>query len=197
MVERDSADRERAIWLPGNVGGAWRIGTTVHRPVGPWTTSVHSLLAFLAERGVPHVPQVLGFDEQGREVLTFLEGRVIDIDTEVLTIGQIDSLVAWTRDFHEAVSDFDHGEGWRHPPLPQPTLIGHNDIAPYNVCFDGDELAGVFDWDLAGPSNQLMELAFIGWNCVPLWRDAGDETTVLRLRQTGIRECLRWRRCGE
>jgi len=70
MVERDSADRERAIWLPGNVGGAWRIGTTVHRPVGPWTTSVHSLLAFLAERGVPHVPQVLGFDEQGREVLT-------------------------------------------------------------------------------------------------------------------------------
>lgn len=69
-LEWDSADRERAIWLPGNVGGAWRIGTTVHRPVGPWTTSVHSLLAFLAERGVPHVPQVLGFDEQGREVLT-------------------------------------------------------------------------------------------------------------------------------
>jgi len=24
-------------------------------------------------------------------------------------------------------------------------MIGHNDIAPYNVCFAGEELAGVFD----------------------------------------------------
>jgi Ser/Thr protein kinase RdoA (MazF antagonist) len=31
--------------------------------------------------------------------------------------------------------------------MPQASLIGHNDIAPYNVCFDGDEVAGVFDWD--------------------------------------------------
>jgi hypothetical protein len=35
---------------------------------------------------------VLGFDEQGREVLTFLPGHVVDIDTEMPTPGQIDSL---------------------------------------------------------------------------------------------------------
>ncbi len=67
--------------------------------------------------------------------------------------------------------------------MPHPTLIGHNDLAPYNVCFDGDKLVGVFDWDLAGPSNPLMELAFIAWNCVPLWRDLGEAMTLLRLRQ--------------
>ncbi len=60
--------------------------------------------------------------------------------------------------------------------------IGHNDIAPYNVCFDGDEVAGVFDWDLAGPTTPLMELAFIAWNCVPLWRDIGDEAAAERIR---------------
>jgi aminoglycoside phosphotransferase (APT) family kinase protein len=32
---------------------------------------------------------------------------------------------------------------------------------------------GVFDWDLAGPTTPLLELAFIAWNCVPLWRDIG------------------------
>ncbi|MFL6139209.1 MAG: hypothetical protein ACJ74O_15600 [Frankiaceae bacterium] len=56
-------------WLPGNAGGAWRVGDTVHRVTGPWTPAVHALLRHLADR-VPHVPRVLGFDERGREVLT-------------------------------------------------------------------------------------------------------------------------------
>ncbi len=172
---------QHEVWLAGNVGGAWRVGDTVHRATGPWTTSVHALLGFLAERGVPHVPQALGFDGQGREVLTFLPGRVMDIDTETLTTGQITSLVSWTRKFHDAVAGFDHAGPWRYPHLETPTLIGHNDIAPYNACFDGDELVGVFDWDLAGPTNPLMELAFVAWNCVPLWRDAGDEPSAERI----------------
>jgi aminoglycoside phosphotransferase (APT) family kinase protein len=49
------------------------------------------------------------------------------------------------------------------------------------VCFDGDDLVGVFDWDLAGPSTPLLELAFIAWNCVPLWRDTGPGTAARRL----------------
>lgn len=63
-----------------------------------------------------------------------------------------------------------------------PTLIAHNDIAPSNVCFDGDDVVGVFDWDLAGPSTTLLQLAFIAWNCVPLWRDIGPESAAARLR---------------
>jgi hypothetical protein len=52
---------------------------------------------------------------------------------------------------------------------------------PYNACFADDELTGVFDWDLAGPSTPLFELAFIAWNCVPLWRDIGAEVAAERL----------------
>lgn len=98
---------EQPTWLAGNVGGAWRIGGMVHRTTGPWTAAVHALLDFLASR-LEHTPRVLGFDEQGREVLTFLPGRVVDIDTELLTPGQIDSLVSWTRSFHEVVGGFGH-----------------------------------------------------------------------------------------
>lgn len=65
--------------------------------------------------------------------------------------------------------------------MPKASLIGLNDIAPYNVCFDGDDVAGVFDWDLAGPTTPLMELAFIAWNCVPLWRDIGDDACAERI----------------
>jgi len=167
-------------WLAGNVGGAVRVGDTVRRPTGPWTPAVHALLGHLATR-VPHVPRVLGTDDRGREVLSYLPGRVVDVDTELLTPGQILSIVDWTRTFHAAVAGFAHPGPWRYFALPEPTLVGHNDIAPYNACFDGDELVGIFDWDMSGPTTPLFELAFIAWNCVPLWRDIGPGSAAERL----------------
>jgi len=168
--------------LPGgNVGGAVRIGQTVRRAPGPWTTSVNALLSHVAERGLPCVPRVLGEDECGREILTFLPGRVVDVDKEMLTDGQVVAMVRWTRDFHEAVGDFDDPGPWRFFTVDEPEIVAHNDIAPYNVCFEGDRLVGVFDWDLAGPSTRLMELAFIAWNCVPLTRDVGAKQAAQRL----------------
>ena len=171
------------IALPGgNVGGAVRIGNTVRRRTGPWTPAVHALLGYLAPR-VPHVPLVMGFDDQGREVLSYLPGHVVDIGTgaSTLSVAQVVSVVRWTRAFHDAVADFSHSGPWRFFPVARPSMIGHNDIAPYNVCFDGDQLVGVFDWDLAGPSTPLLELAFIAWNCVPLWRDIGPGNAAARL----------------
>ena len=165
----------------GNVGGAVRVGGTVRRATGPWTPAVHALLDHLRSR-LACVPRVFGYDERGREVLSYLPGRVVDKDTETLSAGQIVSLVRWTRAFHEAVAGFSHGGPWRFFPVEEPTLIGHNDIAPYNACFDGDDLVGVFDWDLAGPTTPLFELAFIAWNCVPLWRDVGADAAAARLR---------------
>jgi hypothetical protein len=184
MAPHDNGHRARPgdeTWPPGdevplpggNVGGAVRVGDTVRRATGPWTPAVHALLAHLADR-LPHVPRVLGFDERGREVLTFMPGRVIDLDTEMLSPAQLVDLVRWTRLFHHAVADFAHPGPWRYFPIPAATIIGHNDIAPYNACFEGDRLSGVFDWDLSGPSTPLLELAFIAWNGVPLWSDELD-----------------------
>ncbi len=165
----------------GNVGGAWRVGDTVRRATGPWTPAVHALLDHLGPR-LAHIPEVLGFDEVGREVLSYLPGKIVDVDTEMLTERQLCSIVTWTHSLHEAVGTFTHQGPWRFLEVEAPTLIGHNDIAPYNACFDGDELVGVFDWDFAGPSTALLELAFIAWNCVPLWRDIGAEFAAARLQ---------------
>jgi len=173
-------DGDEEVRLPGNVAGVMRAGNTVRRRPGPWTPAVHALLGHLAGR-VPGIPEVLGFDDRGREILSFLPGRVIDIDSEPLSLARVSSIAGWTRAFHQAVAGFSHPGPWRYCPFPQPALIGHNDIAPYNVCFDGDEVAGVFDWDMAGPSTPLLELAFIAWNCVPLWRDISPPDAAERL----------------
>jgi Phosphotransferase enzyme family len=169
-----------ASWLPGNVGGALLVGGRVHRATGPWTPAVHALLEYLHPR-LPHVPKAYGLDDEGREVLDYLPGYVIDLDREVLTEAQLRALVGWTRELHRLVAGFEHPGPWRHFPVADATLIGHNDIAPYNACFDGDDLAGVFDWDMAGPTTPLAELAFIAWNCVPLWRETGPADAADRL----------------
>src|SRR5215467_14028864 len=176
------ARAETEVPLPGgNVGGAVRVGDTVRRPTGPWTPAVHALLDFLATR-LPHVPRVLGTDEQGREVLSYLPGRVIDVENEMLTAAQIDSLVRWTRSFHDVVTGFSHPGPWRYFPVAQPTMIGHNDIAPYNVCFDGDDLAGVFAWDPSRPTTALLEPPFIAWTCVTRYSDTATEKAAARTR---------------
>lgn len=51
-----------------------RVGDTVRRPMHPWSASVHELLRHLAEVGFPYSPRVLGVDEAGREVLSYVAG---------------------------------------------------------------------------------------------------------------------------
>lgn len=165
----------------GNVGGAWRVEDTVRRGTGPWSPAVHALLEHLRGR-LEGVPAFHGIDEHGREIVDFLPGQIVDVDTEELTNNQLVAVVDWTRRLHQATADFVHPGPWRNFPPPQPTLIGHGDIAPYNVCFDGDTLVGVFDWDMAGPTSVHYELGFIAWNCVPLFRSMPERWCAERLR---------------
>ena len=51
-----------------------RVGDTVRRPVGPHTAYAHALLRHFERVGFDGAPRVLGLDEQGREVLSYVEG---------------------------------------------------------------------------------------------------------------------------
>jgi Phosphotransferase enzyme family len=161
--------------LPGGrTGGAVRVGETVRRPVGPWTPAVHALLAHLSAAGVPHLPRVLGVDERGRETLSYLPGTVPGVDDDaVLGAAQLTSLGAWMRQQHDAVADFTHPGPWRFFGAEDvATIVAHNDLGPSNLCFAGDDLVGVFDWDLAGLSTPLLDLAQVAWAHF----DTSDET---------------------
>ena len=157
--------------LPGgNVGGAVRIGQTVRRPTGPWTPAVHAVLSHLSSAELAAVPRVHGVDVRGREVLDYLPGEVIDVDTALLSPVRLVNLGRWLRALDEAMTGFEHPGPWRFFGVVAPTLITHNDVAPYNVAFDGDEVAGVFDWDLAGPSTPDADLGLTAWTSIPLFR---------------------------
>jgi len=170
-------DTPDEVSLPGgNVGGAVLVGDTVRRPTGPWTPAVHELLRFLADAGLPHVPRVLGIDDRGREILTYLPGEVVPIGMRDLTDAQLAAAARWLREFHRVVADFPRGvRRWRfvERALEPGEIVCHHDSAMYNMAFDGDDLAGVFDWDVAGPGVPIDDLAMLAWNS-PLLRLGAD-----------------------
>jgi 8-oxo-dGTP diphosphatase len=172
--------------LPGgNVGGAVRVGGTVRRPTGAWTPAVHALLEHLRERGLEAVPRVLGYDERGREVLTYLPGQVVYVPERPMDDAQLADLMRWTRAFHEASASF-RPEGvvaWRFEEraLAGHEIVCHHDLGWYNLAFTGQRLTGVFDWDVAGPGVPLDDLAFAAWNNVPLVPMAENPAHRLRV----------------
>jgi hypothetical protein len=59
-----------------------RVANTVRRPAGPWTESVHALLRHVRAVGFTAVPQPLGFDEAGNEIVTFLAGAGVQLSAQ-------------------------------------------------------------------------------------------------------------------
>ncbi len=171
----------------GNVGGALRIGKTVRRATGPWSPSVHGLLEHLRRSGLVAVPLVFGADERGREVLGYLDGRVPDVNGELIATDTLADAMRWLRRFHDVVADYRPAGVWRttNRPLDADEIICHHDFAPYNVALggpaDGERVVGVFDWDMAGPGRPIDDLAFAAWNWVPLFRDVGTSVSARRL----------------
>jgi hypothetical protein len=159
----------------GRTLGAVRAGDSVRRRAQRWTPTVHALLNHLEAVGFQGAPRVLGFDEQGREMLSFLPGQTIAEVSPwpewVFTDATLIEVAQWTRRLHDATATFVPPEdaNWFAGRPWQPGLIvGHHDAAPWNAVWRDGHLAGFVDWDTAGPSAPEFELAYLALTWVPL-----------------------------
>lgn len=163
--------------LPGGRNeGAWRVGATVRKPVAEATPAVHALLRHLHDHGFTRAPRPLGIDDEGREVLSFLEGATVGTARPWPAWAHSpEALVAagrWLREFHDAARTFvpppdPHWFGGRTDLHPG-EVVGHHDAAPYNAVWGDGDLVGFIDWDLAHPGEPLEDLAFLALTWVPL-----------------------------
>jgi aminoglycoside phosphotransferase (APT) family kinase protein len=157
--------------LGGNLNDAVRVGDTVRRTPGPWTPAVHALLRYLEEQGFP-APRARGFDQQGREILEYIEGEahsgtLVPLPDHVLDEPHLVAAAQLLRRYHDLAAGFraPAGARWRLVAPTKHEIICHNDWTPWNALFKDGRLAVMLDWDLAGPGSRLWGVA----NAVPAW----------------------------
>ena len=172
--------------LGGNLNAAVRVGDTVRRRAGPWTPAVHALLGYLDQVGF-EAPRVLGSDEHGREILSFIPGEahsgtIEPVPDRIFGEDHLVEAARLLRQYHAAVAGFDAPADarWRLIAPTSHELICHNDWTPWNALFRDGRLALMLDWDLAGPGSRLWDVVNAAYCWVPLF--AGERSFDLAER---------------
>ena len=169
--------------LPGGfVSAVVRVGDTVHRTPGANAPFVHRLLEHLASTGWTGAPRFRGFDEQGREVLDFVQGSTGVEPGVRARAGEDEPLVAMTRlvrALHDLTAGTDLAGGQE--------VVCHHDLDPRNTVYRerGARLTPValVDWDLAAPGRRVQDVARVAWQFLPLAAGVTDVAgTARRLR---------------
>lgn len=155
----------------GNTAPVVRVGDTVRRVAGPWTPRVAALMTGLRRAGLELVPEHLGVDERGREVVAFVEGDVpiyplpqwVWADEVLVDVGRA------VRAVHDAAAGLDlPRDGWRVPAVEPVEVVTHGDVAPYNCVFASGRLVALIDWDHAVPAPRLRDLGSAAYRFVSL-----------------------------
>ncbi len=157
-----------------------RVGGTVRRTAGPWSAQVQRLLGHLRAQGIDEVPEPLGFDEAGREVLGFIPGLVgLDPLPQELRIDEVLIQAArLLRRIHDAAQDpaLLALDGWQAQTRPPVEVICHGDFAPYNCVFERGNLIGVIDFDHAHPGSRAWDLAYAVYRFAPLMAPSNPDS---------------------
>lgn len=149
-----------------------RVGDTVRRIPGKWTTSVHTLLKHLRNHNFFSAPEPLGFDEKGREVLSYIEGEtgIYTLTPAARSDAALVSAAKLLRAYHDATTDFLslYNGVWQldeHLPLE---VICHGDYAPYNCVFRKNKVVGILDFDMAHPGSRIWDVAYAAYRFSPI-----------------------------
>lgn len=194
----DVADDEIEETLAGGFANVVvRKRQTVRRDCGPWTPAVHALLRHLEDVGFGYAPKVLGIDDQGREVLAFIEGKTAwwPWPEALLTDDGLRSVASMVKDLAASVATFDEPGGavWHGGPRTDPQfMLRHGDLAPWNTLWVDGRLVALIDWDTAEPAPPLWDAAQAAWYFVPLRPAAGYRSGAFPSEAEQIRRFRVW-----
>jgi hypothetical protein len=136
-------------------------------------TFVHQLLELLEASQWSGAPRLRRPDEQGREVLTYVEGQVpasVRAEPAVRTDGALAGVAVLVRELHDLTAGT--------ALAGDAEVVCHNDLSPKNTVYAsvgaGLRPVAFIDWDLAAPGARVHDVAHMAWQYLDLGPDAGD-----------------------
>lgn len=141
----------------------------VLRPFRKWSRNVHDLLRHLESNGFTAAPRVIGsgISSDGRETLSYIEGEFVHPgpwnDEGLIAVGQL------LRRLHDTTVSFEPAveavwQPWFLRELGgENRIVGHGDVAPWNMVTQNGMPIGLIDWEYAGPIDPMVELARVCW----------------------------------
>lgn len=174
---------EPEIPFEGGRSGVVRVGQTVRRLGQSWSPTVLDLLRHLEAQGFDGAPRARGFDDQGREILTYIDGEVgaglpegdaapvEDPDHWVWRDDVLVHLGALVRAYHDAAATFPWvAREWQLEVRQPVETVCHNDLSPWNIVLQAGVPVALIDWESAAPGPRAWDLGFAAWRWVPFWR---------------------------
>jgi Ser/Thr protein kinase RdoA (MazF antagonist) len=124
--------------------GVVRVGDTVRRPPGEGAQLMRDVLVHLERAGFEAAPRWLGLDEQGRDVLSWIDGETfVDRGRMHPYIGDPPGRVTFTDEQIEAVMRLLR----RYHDTFGDDVICHGDFGPWNIVWRSGLPFAVIDFD--------------------------------------------------
>jgi hypothetical protein len=175
-------EEQQLVGGVANAGRVVRVGEHVVRPSNPRSGAIHTFLSALRAAGFEGASEPVGFDDDGRERLVFVEG---DVPVPPYPAwAQSDAVLASTAAlltaFHEASQTFDPTAFTWSTEMADPAggaIVCHNDVCLENVVFRDGVAVGLLDFDFCAPGRPVYDVAQFARMCVPI----DDDVNAVRL----------------
>lgn len=169
----DQYDQDEILLTNGRLTeGVVKIGETVRRPLQHNSNFTKSLLDHLEKMNFQGSPKHLGFDQNGREVLEYIEGWVPE-KFQQFTDEQIHEAGKLLREFHSA--------SMKSSLTGIQPVVCHHDPGPNNTVFQDGRPVAFIDYDLAAPGDPMEDLGYMAWTwCVSSKPSRGDVSEQAR-----------------
>jgi len=131
---------------------------------------VHEFLNHLEKYNFSFAPKFIRIDEEGREVLSFIEGVVPN--GYIFNNQQLIQSVKILRQLHDVAAK-------SHLCQNQETIC-HNDFSPWNIIFQNELPVGIIDFDEAAPGNRIDDLAYFIWTFLELGNEKFDADSQIQ-----------------
>jgi Phosphotransferase enzyme family len=144
--------------------GVVRIADTIRRPARRSSQTIQALLRHIEAQGFEGAPKALGFDDQGREILSCLPGSAEHYPWRAFVYSEdnLCRVARLLRAYHDATTSFRKPDdaNWLVAIPGAVEVICHGDIGPYNTIYVNNEAVAFIDFETAAPGPRIWDVAF-------------------------------------